>query len=75
MVNFPSTLPVGSAAVPVRKSTVRRVTESTAAEKREAAAVDRRRRKDRRSRRGAGKWVMDRRTGADRRRSSIDLSI
>lgn len=74
MVNFPSVNPVGSAAIPARKSTTRKVSESTAAEKREILAVDRRRRNDRRQRRGA-KQIMDRRSGMERRRSSIDLSI
>lgn len=74
MVNFPPTNPVGSAATPVNKPTVRRVNQSTAAANRQASAVDRRRMNDRRMRRGS-KQIMDRRTGMDRRRSSIDLSV
>lgn len=74
MVNFPTTLRTGSAATPVTKPTVARVKQSVAAEKRQAFVVDRRRMTDRRSRRQA-KQVMDRRTGIDRRRSNIDLSI
>lgn len=74
MVNFPSINPVGSSAVPVKKTASRKVYQSTAAEKREMLAVDRRRHNDRRQRRSA-KQVMDRRSGMERRRSSIDLSI
>lgn len=74
MVNFPPTQPVGSGATPVNKPSVRRINQSTAARKRQASAVDRRRMNDRRRSRGA-KQIMDRRTGLDRRRSSIDLSV
>lgn len=74
MVNFPPTLPVGNGAHIVSKPTTRRVAQSNAAGKREAIALDRRRMKDRRSRRGA-KQIMDRRAGGERRRSIIDLSV
>ena len=75
MVNFPPTLPVGSAARPVSKpATNRSVSQSGAAKKREVYVSDRRRSKDRRSRRGV-KQIMDRRSGGDRRRSTIDLSV
>lgn len=75
MVNFPPTLPVGSAATPVAKPAAhQRVTQSTAAAKRQAFVADRRRMNDRRARRHS-KQIMDRRSGIDRRRSSIDLSI
>lgn len=75
MVNFPPTQPLGSAAVPVsRPVTNRSVAQANATKKREAYAADRRRRKDRRTQRGV-KQIMDRRTGGDRRRSTIDLSV
>ena len=70
-VNTPSTTP----AQPSGLKPTRRVVPSTAADKRESFATDRRRAWDRRSRRGGKKMVMDRRCGPERRRASIDLSV
>lgn len=51
-----------------------RVEASTNTQSRDKAEVDRRFRRDRRRRRGE-KWVMDRRTGADRRRASLHFKV
>lgn len=74
MVNFPTTIVSTAGTVTTRKGSARRVASSTAAEKREARSIERRTRRDRRSRRGQ-KQIMDRRHGADRRRSTIDFSV
>ena len=74
MVNFPPTLPVGSVTGTIKNSSTRRTTPSNATQKREMQYSDRRRMQDRRGRRGA-KQVMDRRSGPERRRTSIDLSV
>ncbi len=74
MVNFYPTNPVGSAATPVKKQATRPAAPPNPTDNREALAVDRRRQGDRRRRRNAPR-IMDRRTGADRRRSRIDYSV
>lgn len=51
-----------------------RVEQGAAATDRTDSGADRRHKVDRRSRRGQ-RQLMDRRSGAERRRSSIDLSI
>lgn len=74
MVNFPPTIPVGSSARTVETSRNTRIVPSSAADKRETRAIDRRRMYDRRARRSA-RQIMDRRSGPERRRASIDLSV
>ena len=74
MVNFPPTTPINTSTPTTWKGPTRRIVPSSAADKRETRALERRRMRDRRSRSGA-KQVMDRRYGLERRRSSIDLSI
>ena len=73
MVNFPP-LPIGSSAQPLKRHKTRRIVPSTAADKREDQDLDRRLKRDRRGRRGE-QQVMDRRSGSNRRRSSINLSV
>ena len=74
MVNFPPTIPVSNTTPTTWKGPSHRIVPSSATDKRETRMLERRRMRDRRSRRGA-KQVMDRRYGLERRRSSIDLSI
>lgn len=75
MVNFPTTTsPINVTPTPQSPGT-KQIVPSRAPTKREARAVDRRAFIDRRGRRGADKRVMDRRSGPERRRSSIDLSV
>ncbi len=74
MLHFPTISPPGSPSSTARQPTNRRANPTGGADKREAVAVDRRRLRDRRTRRGA-RQIMDRRSGTDRRRASIDLSI
>ena len=75
MINYPPLLPVGSNANPVKKKSSRRVVAASATDKRKAhLQEDHRRMRDRRTRRGA-KQLVDRRTGPERRRPSIDLSV
>ncbi len=74
MVNFPTTIVPITGTTTSRKGSARRVASSTAAENRETHSIDRRTRRDRRSRRGQ-KQIMDRRSGPERRRSTIDFSV
>ena len=74
MVNFPTTQPVGSITKPAIKSKTSEVVPSNAAVTRQLKMAERRRRQDRRGRRGA-KQVMDRRSGPERRRSSISINV
>ncbi len=74
MVNFPPTIPVGQTPPSVKKNNDRRIVPTIAADKKQSVLTDRRGVRDRRSRRRL-KQIMDRRSGADRRRSSINLSI
>ncbi len=75
MVNFPTTTsPINVTPTSASPST-RHIVPSRAPEKRESRPVDRRAFQGRRGRRGAAKHVMDRRSGPERRRSSIDLSV
>ncbi|WP_101757087.1 hypothetical protein [Oceanicoccus sp. KOV_DT_Chl] len=75
MINFPVNNAVNTpASSSLAKANSRRIVPSSAADKRDILAADRRFKRDRRGRRGS-KQVMDRRAGADRRRSSIDFSV
>lgn len=74
MVNFPTSQPVGSINKPAIKSKTLQVAPSNAAATRQLKMTDRRRQQDRRGRRGA-KQVMDRRSGPERRRSSISIKV
>lgn len=74
MVNFPPTLPVGHTAPHSRPAISRRIVPSSAADKRETHSTDRRLLRDRRDRRGQAQ-IMDRRSGPERRRSSINFCV
>lgn len=75
MVNFPTnTSPINATPVPQSPGS-RQIVPSRAPEKRELRPVDRRAFIDRRARRAAAKRIMDRRSGPERRRASIDLSV
>ncbi|ARN75776.1 hypothetical protein [Oceanicoccus sagamiensis] len=74
MVNFPTTYTAPSATAPRKASSQRRIVPSSAADKRETRDIDRRLNRDRRGRRGS-KQVMDRRSGPERRRSTISFSV
>ena len=73
MINFPK-IPQGGASRSVQTPLTRRSVPSTAADSQKHRTLERRQTIDRRKRRGE-KHVIDNRSGADRRRSSIDLSI
>lgn len=73
MINFPPTLPASS-QISVRRPTTRRIVPSAAADRRTARALDRRL-QDRRRNRNIAQKIIERRAGAERRRSSIDLSV
>ena len=75
MVNFPTTTSPINATPTDQSPGSPQIVPSRAAAKREAHAIDRRAFVGRRARRGADKRVMDRRSGPERRRSSIDLSV
>lgn len=74
MVNFPTSYAAPGSTMPTRAANQRRIVPSSAADKREANAIDRRLTKDRRGGRVA-KQVMDRRSGSERRRSTINFSV
>ncbi|MEH6556850.1 MAG: hypothetical protein V7459_03135 [Oceanicoccus sp.] len=75
MVNFPTTTsPINVTPTP-QSPRSRQIVPSRAPGNRDKGPVDRRAFLDRRDRRGATKRVMDRRSGPERRRSSIDLSV
>jgi hypothetical protein len=74
MINFPPTLPATTATPPSNKSPSRRISPSSNLNKRAYQILDRRRMRDRRSRRG-GSQLIDRRYRPERRRSSIDVSV
>lgn len=74
MVNFPTSYAAPSTIMPTRTANQRRIVLSRAADKREAYAIDRRLTKDRRGGRVA-KQVMNRRSGSERRRSTISFSV
>ena len=74
MINFPPNRPIDRPADSGLNRRTRRAAPSSATVKRESTAVDRRGLRDRRSRKGA-QQVIDRRTGAERRRASIDFSV
>lgn len=74
MVNFPPTLPVGHIAPNSKATRSRRIVPSSAADRHETHSIDRRLLRDRRDRRGKAQ-IMDRRSGPERRRSSINFSV
>ena len=74
MVDFTSITPGRAPGRLKPYSSNRRTKETVAAEQREGEISDRRRKRDRRSGGGA-KQVMDRRSGLERRRPRIDLSV
>ncbi|MCP3908458.1 MAG: hypothetical protein GY712_10635 [Oceanicoccus sp.] len=74
MVNFPTTYATPSSTAPSKTANQPRVVQSSATGKREAGAIDRRLNRDRRGRSSA-KQVMDRRSGPERRRSSISFNV
>lgn len=72
MVNFPTNYTPSGASMPTRAT--RRVVPSSPADKRETYSQDRRLGKDRRGRANT-QAVMDRRSGSERRRSTINFSV
>ena len=76
MVNFPTTTsPINATPTVQSPSSPQIVPSRPATTKREEHTIDRRASVRRRGSRGADKRVMDRRSGPERRRSSIDLSV
>ena len=74
MVNFPTTYAAPASTAPAPTTGQRKIIASSAAGKREARDIDRRLTSDRRSDAGT-KPVVDRRSGSERRRCTINVSV
>ena len=74
MVNFPTTYAAPSSKAPAPATGQRRIVASSAAGKREVRDAERRLTSDRRSDAGT-QPVMDRRSGSERRRCTINVSV